>query len=177
MKMMLHKRTGIRALSLLLCALVLSVSVFAANTPIVITLDPAGGDCSVLQVQSDDGTPISYSQLPVPQRNGYCFLGWCDASGIRYSPDATFSEDTLLTAQWVSEASRLNDLMDYLEAQGFSPQRTEQIAALISRDEGAAASTFSTGTEIWIFLSIAELLAIVCMAVFIVKNADRREKA
>ena len=64
--------------------------------PITITLDAQGGDCCVTTLKRNFWEPIGH--LPIPQRDGYDFLGWYDRAeggnavrtGVKTRVDLTF---------------------------------------------------------------------------------------
>ena len=66
-----------------------------------VTLDPQGGDCCVETVRRFLHDRIGC--LPVPQRDGYDFLGWFDrpAGGRPIFPDERIHEDCTLYARWL----------------------------------------------------------------------------
>ncbi|MDD4388532.1 MAG: leucine-rich repeat protein [Bacilli bacterium] len=39
-------------------------------------------------------------ELPVPEKEGYVFIGWFSDKGIRYSENVVFASDTILYAKW-----------------------------------------------------------------------------
>jgi len=66
-----------------------------------VTLDPQGGDCCVETVRRFLHDRIGC--LPVPQRDGYDFLGWFDRpdGGRPIFPDERIHEDCTLYARWL----------------------------------------------------------------------------
>lgn len=74
--------------------------VTAKPTNIVITFDPDGG--SVTPTTKTATTGQSYGTLPEPQKSGYNFAGWFNASGspVKATDTVTATTDMTLKAKW-----------------------------------------------------------------------------
>ena len=77
------------------------IAVWEANT-YTITLDPNGGELSVLGVIVEFGTVVD--MLPVPVREGYTFIGWHDEAGNLYTAGGIYdvAGDMTLYAKWIA---------------------------------------------------------------------------
>ena len=64
-----------------------------------VTLDAAGGTCDL----TDFMVAIhgALGELPVPEREGYLFMGWVDAAGRSVTADTVVTADLALTAVWL----------------------------------------------------------------------------
>ncbi len=80
----------------------------------IIDFDPCGGTISLDQTAITAGEPIG--ALPVPQREGYIFLGWFTQAegGQRVDETSLTKEDITLYAHWISH----EDLFAKWQAQG-----------------------------------------------------------
>lgn len=70
-----------------------------------ITLDANGGILDSTAIKTADGRKIS--NLPVPTRNGYQFIGWYTSAnaGTKVTTDTVFNDDITIYAHWIANST------------------------------------------------------------------------
>ncbi len=64
---------------------------------------------------------------------------------------------------------------NYMRELGYEEQQIEDVSLVLTGRASMMASVFSTSMSVWVFLALAELIAIICMVLFIVKNTRQVE--
>ncbi len=63
----------------------------------------------------------------------------------------------------------------YMRNLGYDEEQIKEVALILNGGASLQASVFSSSMSVWIFLALAEMLAIICMVLFIVKNTRQVE--
>ena len=75
---------------------------------IAITFDANGGECETESATYTAG--VAVGELPVPNRDGYTFLGWTDADGNAFTSESLATSSMTVTAQWKSLTPTADEL-------------------------------------------------------------------
>ena len=108
-----------------------------------ITLDPNGGELEANTITVTFGELIT--ELPVPTRDGFTFVGWLDENGNKVLVGSAYetAADSTLTAQWSANAYTIT----------LDPNGGEVDVTTITVEYGAAVNTLPVPTlEGYIFL-------------------------
>lgn len=120
-----------------------------------ITFDANGGTCDTESVYTNVKGLLS--ELPVPTRGGYTFLGWFTAAsgGEQVTADTAFTEDMTVYAQWKSNSSGSptrypvtveDSTHGQVKSNPASAKRGETVTITVTPDEGyETASVTVTG--------------------------------
>jgi uncharacterized repeat protein (TIGR02543 family) len=81
------------------------------NYTLNVTLNPNGGECEIANINALKGK--AYGSLPLPEREGYTFLGWYTSKEggkrVKAATKVSKSESHILYAQWSSDEGSVTD--------------------------------------------------------------------
>ena len=128
----------------------------AAST---VTFDALGGVCNTETLQPG-GRYLTLPNLPTATKDGVCFDGWCMPDGSKVTTNTVFTEDTTVTACWIPEADRADELAAEMAALGFSQSRIDDFTEQLTDDSGSSsAASLFLPPNVWVFVGLAVIIA------------------
>ena len=137
-----------------------------------VTFDALGGVCDTETLQP--GNSLTLSSLPSATKDGVCFGGWCMPDGSPVTEDTVFNEDTTVTACWVPETEKADELAAAMTALGFSQSRIDDFTAQLSAStDGSSAASVFLPPNVWVCVGLAVIIAAAAvLAVVLVRRRN-----
>ena len=91
-----------------------------------VTFDANGGQCDTTSLEIISGETVS--ELPVPVREGFDFLGWFDENGGEFTAETAVTADITVTAKWEVAQPPLDDLSWEIESYLYARYRGRRVS-------------------------------------------------